>query len=198
MRSDKIKGLETPPRGRIITYEAALAEARRAFLAGGGLDVATLARKLSVSRATLYRVIHSRDRLLGDVIWSFGERTLSDAIAQTHGKGVERLVETARVFNAAVVSFKPLRSFIRDEPHAGFRVLITASGGVHQRFVESWKNLFLEAERAGEIVLPMEVDQLAYVFVRIGESMLYSDLLGDREPDIEVAATAQRALLKQP
>lgn len=157
----------------------------------------SLARSLVVSRATLYRVVHSRDRLLGDVIWSFGERTLAMAVAETTGTGVDRIVETARRFNAYVVSFEPLRSFVRSEPMAAIRVLITPAGGVHQRFVEAWKGIFLEAARRGELTLPLDAEELAYVFVRIGESVLYSDLLAGREPDIRVAALVQRSLLSR-
>ena len=45
-------------------------------------------------------------------------------------------------------------------------------------------------------VLPLALDDAAYVFVRIGESVLYSDLLGGREPDLALAAQVQRSLLR--
>ncbi|MCA1833577.1 MAG: QsdR family transcriptional regulator [Actinomycetota bacterium] len=192
----KALGRRTTSRSRVLSYEAALAAARRAFLKESGLEMDSLARNLAVSRATLYRVVRSRDRLIGDVIWFFGERTLALAIAETKGSGVERIVETARTFNAYVVSFEPLRTFVRAEPMAALRVLITPAGGLHQRNVEAWKEIFLEAERNGELELPFDADELAYVFVRIGESMLYSELLAGREPDIDVAALVQRALLR--
>lgn len=182
-------------RDRIVSYEATVEAARRAFLEGSTVDMESLARTLAVSRATLYRVVGNRDRLLGDVIWSFGERTLALAKEEVSSAGIDRIVETARQFNAYVVSFEPLRAFVRAEPMAALRVLITPAGGVHQRFVEVWKAIFLEAERTGELKLPLDADQLAYVFVRIGESMLYSDLLAGREPDIEIASMVQRALL---
>lgn len=182
-------------RERIVAYDAVLQAALPAFLKQSTVDMERLALALSVSRATLYRVVRSRDRLLGDVIWSFGERTLATAVAETSSTGIDRMVETARQFNAYVVSFEPLREFIRAEPMAALRVLMTPAGNVHQRFVQVWKDMFVDAQARGELRLPLAPDELAYVFVRIGESMLYSDLLAGREPDIDVAATVQRALL---
>jgi AcrR family transcriptional regulator len=181
---------------RILGYDSVLNAARQSFLTGSGVDMQSLARALSVSRATLYRVVRSRDRLLGDVFWSLGERTLRRATGEATGAGAERLVDAAHRLNAYVIGFEPLREFLRSEPMAALRVLITPAGGVHCRFVDAWKQLFLDAERNGELTLQLDAEELAYVFVRIGESMIYSDLLAGREPDIRIAATAQRALLR--
>src|SRR5690242_2266002 len=49
----------------------ALALARRRWLAGERLDMGALAKELGVSRATLYSWVGSRERLIGEVIWSF-------------------------------------------------------------------------------------------------------------------------------
>jgi hypothetical protein len=60
---------------RVITYDAIVAGARRQFLREGTLDMEQLAQELSVSRASLYRAIDGRDRLLGDELWSLAEQT---------------------------------------------------------------------------------------------------------------------------
>jgi hypothetical protein len=75
-------------------------------------------------------------------------------------------------------------------------VLLMAEAGVHSRFVTRWRELLEQAERDGELTLPLAAEDAAYVFVRIGESMLYSELLGDREPDPALAARVQRVLLR--
>jgi AcrR family transcriptional regulator len=172
--------------------------ARARFLADGTLDMQGLADELGVSRATLYRVVGNRDRLLGDVIWGFGDRTLKRAIRETSPdhRGVDKIVEISRRFNEYVVSFEPLRAFLRNEPLTAFRVLFSPAGGVHERAVEAWRAMLEEAAELGEIVLPFDVDRLAYILVRSGESMLYADLIGGREPDIELAAITQRAVLQ--
>jgi AcrR family transcriptional regulator len=183
---------------RVLAYEDAFGRARARFLEEGTLDMQALAASLAVSRATLYRVVGNRDRLLGDVIWALGERTLGLAIRETSPEhvGIDRIVETSRRFNGYVVTFAPLRTFLRTEPLTAFRVLFSPAGRVHERAVAAWTGLLQEAVDRGEIVPPFDVDRLAYVLVRSGESMLYADLIGGREPDIELAATTQRAVLQ--
>jgi hypothetical protein len=51
----------------------------RHFLRHATIDMDALAGDLSISRATLYRVVHSRDGLLGDVLWRLAKRMLDDA-----------------------------------------------------------------------------------------------------------------------
>jgi AcrR family transcriptional regulator len=158
----------------------------------------SLADELGVSRATLYRVVANRDRLLGDVIWDLGARTLERAIRETppEHSGIDRIVETSRRFNQYVMAFAPLRGFLKEEPLTAFRVLFSPAGRVHERAVAAWRGMLEEAVDRGEIVPPFDVDRLAYVLVRSGESMLYADLIAGREPDIELAAVIQRAVLQ--
>ena len=49
--------------------------------------------------------------------------------------------------------------------------------------------------RLGEIRPALELDALAYLIVRIGESFLYRDAINGDPPDIEPAITAIRILL---
>ena len=186
------------PLSRILSYADAFADARTRFLADGTLDMEALADELAVSRATLYRVVGNRDRLLGDVIWDLGERTLERARRETPSDltGVERIVEVSRRFNQYVVGFAPLRDFIRKEPLTAFRVLFSPAGRVHERAVSAWRAMLEEAAEGRELVLPFDVDRLAYILVRTGESMLYADLISGREPDINLAAITQRAVLQ--
>ena len=131
---------------RVLDYETALGAARRKFLASGNVDMEAMAHDLAVSRATLYRVVGNRDRLLGDIIWSMAERTLELAIAETGEslKGVEWVVEMSRRFNELVNESVPLRTFLHNEPLTAFRVLFTPAGGVHERAVETWRELLLD------------------------------------------------------
>ncbi|WP_277210370.1 hypothetical protein [Isoptericola croceus] len=85
-------------RGRVITYPVALRAARRRFVASGGLAMDQLTEDLWVSRATLYRVVGSRDRLLGDVLWQLAARTLGrtrEHVDGTGRRGVGRLLAIA-------------------------------------------------------------------------------------------------------
>jgi AcrR family transcriptional regulator len=181
--------------GRVVAYDAVVTAAERLFHRTERLDMDELAREVSVSRATLYRVVGSRDRVLGDVLWRQGSRLLDRVAGETQGTGVDRLVRVAERFDRRLLAYPPLRRLLREEPQTAFRVLLMAEAGVHSRFVTRWRELLEQAERDGELTLPLAAEDAAYVFVRIGESMLYSELLGDRQPDPTLAAQVQRVLL---
>ena len=172
-----------------------VAAAERSFAEDGDVDMDALARELSVSRATLYRVSGGRDRLLGDVLWSRGRRGMQRARQDARGTGPDLVIDLARRFNEGVVADVPLRAFLRADPATAFRVLFMPEGRVHTRFVEAWREVIGEQVDAGHLRLAMDLEELAYLFVRIGESVLYTDLLAGRPPDVRLAETVQRALL---
>lgn len=182
--------------GRVVAPVDVLRVAEQMFHADGRVDLPELCHRLAVSRATLYRVIGSRERLLGDVLWMQGQRVM-DYAASHLGEltGAERLVQLARVFNSRLVSYPPLRAFLRDDPVFAHHVLFLPDARVHTRFVALWRDLFVEAAARGEITLPFDVDELAFLWVRTGESMLYADLMSGLEPRVELAERVQRLLL---
>ena len=182
--------------GRVVTYDQLLVAAERLFHRTGGLEMTALAQAVSISRATLYRVAGSRDRLLGDLLWAQGSRLLTRVCAATPGEGVDRLVEVAQRFHRDLLSYAPLRTFLREEPETAVRVLLTAGPGVHRRFVARWRELLEEETARGGDALGLDPGDAAYVFVRLGESLLYSDVLAGREPDLVLAARVQRAVLR--
>ena len=182
--------------GRVITYEQVVTAGSQLFHHTGGLDMEELAQAANVSRATLYRVAGSRDKVLGDVLWRQGSRVLAQITAATPGHGVDRLIAISERFHRDLRAYPPLLNFLREDPATAFRVLLTADARVHSRFVEQWRTLLEELVSAGELVLPMSPADAAFVFVRLGESLLYSDLFGDREPDLDLASRVQRALLR--
>lgn len=181
--------------GRVVEHGTVVAAAHRQFAAAADVDMDALARQLAVSRATLYRVVGSRDRLLGDVLWVRGRRGMSAAEAAAEGAGVDRVVDVARRFNETVVADAPLRAFLARDPATAFRVLFTPEGRVHDRFVELWSRVLGDEVAAGRLTLTTEPGAMAFLFVRLGESVLYADLLGGRRPDLDLAAQVQRALL---
>jgi len=181
---------------RIVTHDEVLRVAERMFDAEGGVDLVQLAQRIAVSRATLYRVIGSRERLLGDVLWWQGQKVMAYAAAQVGDlSGAERLVQLASVFNSRLISYGPLRRFLREDPILAHHVLFLPEARVHLRFVQLWRELFVQAAASGEITLPFDVDELAFLWVRTGESMLYADLMSGLEPRIELAERVQRLLL---
>ncbi len=180
---------------RVLSHDHLVDEAERWFHQHAGIDMEALAAHLAVSRATLYRVAGSRERLLGEVLWRQGSRAMTRNARIVGGAGAERLVSLARHFNDGLVSYTPVRRFMHEDPVTAFRVLFMGEARVHARFVQMWRELFREAEQAGELELPFDVDELAFVFVRLGESMLYADLLSGLEPNVELCARMQLLLL---
>ena len=181
--------------GRVVDYEQAVTAAARLFAATSALDMDDLARQLAVSRATLYRVVGSRDRLLGDVLWRAGRRITDRAWARAQGRGAERILSAAEEFNASLVANEPLRGLLRKDPATAFRVLFMPEAGVHRRMVEHWLRLFAEIRAEDGFTHPLSDAELAYVFVRLGESIIYADLLGGLDPNVALAARVQRAVL---
>ncbi|HEX5997416.1 MAG TPA: QsdR family transcriptional regulator [Jiangellales bacterium] len=184
---------------RVIDYPLALAAARRRFVATGQLPMDSLADDLWVSRATLYRVVGSRDRLFGDVLWQLARRTLDIAIQDAAAAGlvgVDRLINISSRFNEQVAGFAPMQRFLRDEPADAVQILFASTARVHERAVRAWARLFRQALKSGELEsLPFDVDETAYVFVRIGESLLYGNMLAGIVPDTRLGEHLRRAIL---
>ena len=181
---------------RVITYEAIVAGARRHFLREGTIDMEQLAQELAVSRATLYRAVDGRDRLLGDVLWGLAERTYAEARrGVVTRRGVDAILEISERFAEAVTTAAPFRRFLEREPQTALRVLLTPAGGVHERAVALHREIFAEAFEGHEDELLGDLDTLAYLYVRLRESILYADIMSGRQPDPEVAERAVRALL---
>ncbi|PJJ57778.1 hypothetical protein CLV56_2016 [Mumia flava] len=184
---------------RVIESDDAVALATRWFLEGRPVDMRALADAMAVGRATLYRVVGSQERLLGDVMIGLATEIMTASFDRARARGlapgVDLIVGAARHLNTAIVRARPLRTFLAREPDLAFRVLFMPAARVHLRNVAAWQAVLQEAVDSGELELKVEPERLAYMFVRIGESMIYADLLADREPDLELAADLQRHLL---
>lgn len=194
-----MSGTVTRPRPsrRVIAYDDAVQVAIGLFVRTGTVHMDALARHLAVSRATLYRVVEGRDRLLGDVLWQQAETLFTRArlAAIGTGDGAEHVLAVLRHFGEHIVAAVPFRRFIREEPDAAVRVLFTPAGAVHERFVALNRALLAEQAAVGTLLPAFHLDDLAFVFVRIFESMWYADLLVGREPNLDVAEYAARAVL---
>ena len=173
----------------------ALKLARRRWLAGERLDMGALARELGISRATLYSWVGSRERLIGEVIWSFAEEGLRQARAGAGGVGAEYVADVAERFARLNASFEPLRRFIEQDPELALRVLTSKNGPVQERMIAVARELLAEQVAAGELAPALDLDTLAYLIVRVNESFLYSDVITGSEPDVDKAVDVVRVLL---
>ncbi|MFE4693933.1 QsdR family transcriptional regulator [Streptomyces sp. NPDC056749] len=180
---------------RVVARGHAVHRARRMFLRHGTVDMDALARDLAVSRATLYRVVGSRDALLTDVLWELADHLLDRARRLRTREGVDGVLEITRYFVGALRGSAPFADFLRAEPETARRLL--TGGGVHHRAVLAQRGILLEAGERQCLWPRSGIDDLAYLYVRIVESALYAELLSSRRPDLALAERTARAVLQQ-
>ena len=176
----------------------ALRLARERWVAGERLDMGALAKELGVSRATLYSWVGSKERLLGEVLWSFAEEGLEQARAAASGSGAEYVLDVFERFDHLNVEFKPLRRFVEQDPERALRLLTSKHGPVQGRMIAAARELLAEQVDAGALELALDIDTLAYLMVRVAESFIYSDVIAGSEPDVDNAVEVARVLLHAP
>jgi AcrR family transcriptional regulator len=174
----------------------ALRVARSKWLAGERLEMGALASELGVSRATLYSWVGSRERLIGEVIWSFAEEGLRQATGAARGEGAEYVIDVVERFAKLNASFEPLRRFIEQDPELALRILTSKKGPVQKRMIGAARDLMAEQVAAGKLTLPLDIDTLAYLLIRVNESFIYSDVIAGSDPDVDKAVAAVRLLLR--
>ena len=176
----------------------ALAAGRRRFLAGERIDMGALAAELGVSRATLYSWVGSKERLLGEVIWSFAADGVRQAREAATGTGADHIVDVVERFVHLNATFQPLRRFIEQDPELALRLLTSKHGPVQERMIAVARELLDEQVAAGALEPALDLDALAYLMIRVNESFLYSDVITGTEPDVEQAVEVVRLLLHAP
>ena len=169
------------------------------FVAGQRLDMRSLARRLGVARATLYRRVGNREHLLDELLWWRARRLLVDQVQATAAlAGTERLVAAIGGVLRAIARDRPLRAFLESDPETALRLLTGTGSTVHRGTARALERL-IDAERGrGCFDASLDTPTLAYAIVRISEGFLYADVIADRAPDIDTLAgylTDELALL---
>jgi AcrR family transcriptional regulator len=166
------------------------------FAAGQRLDMGSLARRLGVARATLYRRVGNREQLLDEMLWWRARRLLVAQVQATASlAGTERLVAVISGVLRAIARDRPLRAFLGSDPETALRLLTGARSTVHRGMASALERL-IDLERGrGCFDASLDTPTLAYAIVRISESFLYADVIADRAPDVDRASTVIEALL---
>jgi AcrR family transcriptional regulator len=172
------------------------AAAADTFVTGQRLDMRSLARRLGVARATLYRRVGNREQLLDELLWWRARRLLVDQVQASAGlAGIARLVAVIGGVLRAIARDRPLRAFLESDPETALRLLTGTRSRVHRGMASALEKLIdLERDR-GCFDASLDTPTLAYAIVRISEGFLYSDVVADRAPDIDRASTVIEALL---
>jgi AcrR family transcriptional regulator len=173
----------------------AVAQARRTFLAQRRVDMGELATDLGVGRATLYRWVGDRDRLLGEVMWSLAEPALERAKADANGTGVDWVLSIYGRFGELILETPAVLHFVHVEPEAALRVMTTKASTNQARVVAWYRDLLVEAQERFGIDYRLDPETLAFTLIRVAESFLWTDLITGGEPDLSRGWEVARVLL---
>jgi AcrR family transcriptional regulator len=167
------------------------------FTAGQRLDMRSLARRVGVARATLYRRAGTREQLLDQVLWWRARRLLAGQIrASAHLTGADRLIAVIGGVLRAIGADRPVRMFLESDPETALRVLTGSASTVHQGMVAALENL-IDLERGrGAFDASLDTPTLAFAIVRVADGFLYSDVIADHAPGIRRAVIVVEALLR--
>jgi AcrR family transcriptional regulator len=169
--------------------------AKRLWLSGERIDIGALAERLKIGRATAFRWVGSRDLLLGEILWSMCETLMTESAAKAKGRGAQRVAAICEYSVRAIVDFRPLRQFVRQDPEYALRLLTSKIGPVQGRSIERVRELLQSEQDRGALVLPLKVDTLAYLIVRLCESFIYAKVISDQQIDVGDAGLAVELLL---
>jgi AcrR family transcriptional regulator len=170
--------------------------AREWFVSGRRIDMGQLAAEFGLHRTTLYRWVGTRDRLLGEILWSLAEPAARQTDPGPRVRGAERIAQANERYLRAARDAPFLRRFLEQEPEIALRVLTTKDSVLQARSVDFTRRMLEEEIARGNLDPPIDPGDLAYLIVRISESFLYADLITGAEPQPEKATQAIRALLR--
>jgi hypothetical protein len=178
----------TPLRRQLINGRPASALdafnlARRHFQAGERIEVGALAEELSVNRVTLYRWVGTREALLVEVIWSLTEPTLALEYERAPGNGGTRIAHAVTRFNRDTLEHPGMQRFLKEEGEYAMRLLTSANAGFQPRLINAIQQMLADETKAGNLDLPVDLHDLAYVIVRLGESYVYTKYITGEQPD---------------
>lgn len=191
----QLEGAVPPSRSSPVD---ALALAKKKFLNKQHIDLQTLAAELQISRATLYRWVGSHEQLLGEVFSSLAERAWAYARKSRKRAGIGYTAATIHRFLDVLHESDALQHFLSEDPEYALQVLTSKHSRVQARVTALFRELLQQQAAAGKLMLPQDLDTLAYALVRIGESFLYNDFITGGKPDLDKAETIIRALLSAP
>lgn len=183
-----------PGRPAAATREAALALARRHYMAGERIDVQAIARELGLARATMHRWFRTRELLLGELLADLGEERLTVLRERVPGHGAEALLESFDAFNWELAGTDGLRVLLAQESELALRLLTSTAGPVQPRMVAAVQHLIEEEVREG-FEPAVEPGLLAYAIVRLAEAFLYNDAAAGVTGDTERLRQIEAALL---
>ncbi|WP_181724002.1 QsdR family transcriptional regulator [Nocardia gipuzkoensis] len=174
------------------------------MVAGQRLDLGTLAAELHISRATLFRRAGNRDQLLSEALWWLAERSLATSAGRWRQSWGDRVRDHdgglrsvwIMTDHAARSGRDPsLQKLLAEEPVTAIRALTDPMGAMQPRMVAAVRQLLERDVDAAGLRPLVDLDTLAYGVVRLGESILYADIVAGRQASVSAASTLVAALV---
>lgn len=166
------------------------------WLSGQRIDMSAIARELDVNRVTLYRWVGSREQFLVELIWSFTTKTLRDLDEECSETGGERIVRVVTGFLDAVINNPGMKAWLAAEGESAMRLMTRSETDFQPRLAAWIEDALRQESEAGELDLPAELSEVAYVIEQLIESYAYLDLITGEEPDARRAEPILRMLLR--
>jgi AcrR family transcriptional regulator len=173
----------------------ALRLARQQFQAGERVDMQSLAARLGVDRATLYRWVGAREQLLVEVLWTLMSETVDRLRKPARGEQCPTAAEVVSGAAEAAITNKGMQCFLEREGDLALRLLTTRSSDFQQRLIDLIADVVEADRRSGRLHSRVPAEDLPYVLVRIMESYVYISLITGDQPDTARAACVIHALL---
>ncbi len=162
------------------------------FMSGERIDMQTLAARLDVSPATLYRWFGTRAELLDRVCGRIAEQFAAAAAAECRGEGDERVCDYARRIMLASTGSEPIRSFATREQQIALRLFLRRDSAVHRVLAERTLRV-IAASRDGAV--SPELEDATHLIVQVATAMIWATFLVGEEPDPDAAVEIIRMIL---
>lgn len=157
--------------------------------------MSAVADALGINRVTLYRWVGSRDQLLVEVVWSLADRALQEANRRAGGRGPHRVVAVLTGFLDLVIANPGMQRWLAEEGEHAMRLLTRSETGFQPRLISAIRRLLQAEADAGNLDVPVALEELAYVIVRLIESYTYLDLITGEPADARRATPIFQMLL---
>ena len=89
-----------------------------------------------------------------------------------------------------------MRRWLADEGELAMRLLTRHDTGFRPRRIKWVRGLLEQETDAGHLDLPVDLDEVSYVIVRLIKSYTYLDLITGEDPDAQRAEPILRMLLR--
>jgi len=161
--------------------------ARKAWLRCERINIGEIAKELGVSRATVYRWVGSRERLIEEILWSFGKPSFENAVKDSPGHGVDHIVEVHRRFMLGMVTFEPMWRYISQNPVTAIGLQTNVPHQSHGRLINLTRMHLEQQIEAGHISIPIPAEEMAEMLIVTNGSLLYMAIIGNRNTDTAIA-----------